>query len=116
MALEQDIIKSTDTTVLTVPAGKRYAITTIMVCNTANINKATSTNFDMHFIKQGNSIGLTNKVINTLDLPPGETFTFDSEKIILDSGDRIVFVADPAIDIGVNENTDLSATVSFLEV
>lgn len=119
MALAQVIIKDTDTTVLTVPAGKRYAITTIMICNTANINKVTGTNFNMHFVKQGDPTGNNlNKVVNTLDLPPGETFTFDSEKIILDTGDRIVFTATPVIDPDelVFRLTDLSATVSFLEV
>jgi hypothetical protein len=47
-------------------------------------------------------------VINVLELPAGETFTFDSEKIILESGDRIVIVGDSP--------TTLSATVSYLEV
>jgi len=116
MALEQAIIKNTNTTVLTVPAGKRYAITTIMVCNSANINKATGTNFNMYFIKQGDSVNNKNIVINTLDLPPGETFTFDSEKIILDEGDQVILVANPATNSPTAGDTDLSATVSFLEV
>ena len=50
----------------------------------------------------------TNQVINDLELPAGETFTFDSEKIILGDGDSIVVVGD-------SPNT-LSATVSYLEV
>ena len=125
MALEQARIKSTDTTVLTVPAEKRYAITTIMVCNIAN-TADTSINiaeFDMHLVKQGSTINLTNMVINTLELPPGETFTFDSEKIILDEGDRVTFVATPPIDPSITDPNDplfqitnLSATVSYLEV
>jgi hypothetical protein len=125
MALEQARIKSTDTTVLTVPAGKRYAITTILVCNTADPNDSTVSfaEFDMHFVKQGATINLTNMVINTLELPAGETFTFDSEKIILESGDRVTFVASPPIDPSITDPldplfqiTNLSATVSFLEV
>jgi hypothetical protein len=125
MALEQARIKSTDTTVLTVPAGKRYAITTILVCNTASPNDSTASfvEFDMHLVKQGSTINLSNMVINTLELPAGETFTFDSEKIILDQGDRVTLVASPSIDPSITnpadplyQVTNLSATVSYLEV
>ncbi len=124
MALAQARIKNTDTTVLTVPAGKRYAITTIMVCNVADPKDSTVSfaEFDMHLSKFGDTANQTNKVINTLELPAGETFTFDSEKIILDSGDRIIFVASPAIDNSLAPGdplfqiTNISATVSFLEV
>jgi hypothetical protein len=125
MALAQARIKSTDTTLLTVPAGTRYAITTILVCNTADPNDSTASfvEFDMHLVKQGATINLANMVINTLDLPPGETFTFDSEKIVLDEGDRVVFVASPPIDPSISNPSDplfqitnLSATASYLEV
>jgi hypothetical protein len=125
MALAQARIKSTDTTVLTVPSGKRYAITTIMVCNTADPNDSTASfvEFNMHLVKQGETINLVNMVINTLELPAGETFTFDSEKIILDSGDRVTFVASPSIDPSITDPlnilyqiTNLSATISYLEV
>jgi hypothetical protein len=124
MALAQARIKNTDTTVLTVPAGKRFAITTIMVCNVADPNDSTVSfaEFDMHLSKFGDTANPTNKVINRLELPAGETFTFDSEKIILDSGDRIIFVASPAIDNSLPsadplfQVTNISATVSFLEV
>jgi hypothetical protein len=47
-------------------------------------------------------------VVRSLELPAGETFTFDSEKIVLEAGDKIVALGESP--------TNLVATVSFLEV
>jgi hypothetical protein len=94
-----------------VPAGKSYAITNIMVCNTDGTATAS---FDMHLIPSGNALAnKVTRVIKGLSLPASETFTFDSERIILEEGDKLVFVAEP--DIGASL-TNLAATVSYLEV
>jgi hypothetical protein len=118
MALENAQLKTTTTDLLVVPSGKSFAITTILVCNTYSVNdpnpESRSASFDLHLIKNGQA--LNNKVtviVRDLELPAGETFTFDSEKIILDEGDKISFVAEP--DIG-SSLTDLAATISYLEV
>jgi len=111
MAIVNAQLQTTQQDILTVPAGDRYAITTIMVCN----NDATDdASFDLHFIPSGDPLdNAVTRVINGLTLPAGETFTFDSEKVVLGPGDKVSFVASP--DIGGNL-TDLSATVSYLEV
>jgi hypothetical protein len=94
------------------PPARRYAVTNILVCNNEVPNivheEAGTTNFDMHIVKRNEAKGDINKVVNSLQMPSGETFTFDSEKIVLESGDRIVIVGDSP--------TNLSATVSWLEV
>lgn len=112
MAIENVIISSTNTTLLTVPAGKRYAITTVLVCNVWTPNPSHEedglTNFDMHLVKDGDPKSDTNMVVKGLQMPAGETFTFDSEKIILEEGDRIILSGESP--------TNLSATVSYLEV
>jgi hypothetical protein len=119
MAINSVAIGSTDTELLpfngvdnTVPTGEKWAITTIMVCNTWVPNPGHEedglTQFDMHFVKSGEPKGNPNKVINNLPLPAGETFTFDSEKVILEEGDRIVLLGESP--------TVLSATVSYLRV
>ena len=112
MAIASTQIGSTDTNILLVPAAKQYAVLTIMVCNTDTTNplhlEHGETMFDMHFIASGAAKGDVNMVINDLTLPAGETFTFDSEKIVLDAGDKIVCIS--------QSPTNLSATVSFLEV
>ena len=112
MAIQSTAIGSTDTDILTVPAGKTYAVLTIMVCNTEPANpihlEHGESQFDMHLIPNGGAKSNTNMVINDLVLPAGETFTFDSEKVVLAAGDKITMLgASPTV---------LSATVSFLEV
>ena len=110
MAIVNQQLTTTQLDMITVPANKSYAITNILVCN----NGVASASFDMHLIPQGTSLNnLVTRVINNLILPAGETFTFDSEKIVLDVGDKLSFVAEP--DIGTNL-TNLAATVSYLEV
>ena len=111
MAIENQQLTTAQLDLLTVPASKQYAITTVMVCN----NDSSSTaSFDMHLVKSGEAVS-NNKtiIVNELSLPPGETFTFDSEKIVLGEGDKLSFVAEP--DIGATL-TNLVATVSYLEV
>ena len=50
MAIVNGKINQTDTVLLTVPAGLRYAITTILICNTASADTGGSndTTFDLH--------------------------------------------------------------------
>lgn len=112
MAITSTAIASTDTNLLLVPAGKQYAVLTIMVCNTEATNPIHldhgETQFDMHLVASGGAKSAVNMVINDLVLPAGETFTFDSEKLVLAAGDKIVAIS--------TSPTNLSATVSFLEV
>lgn len=121
MAIENAQLTDTQLDALTVPSGKRYAITNILVCNTYSPNDpnpATHTaSFDMHFIKDTQS--LSNQitcVVRELELPAGETFTFDSEKIILEAGDKVSFVAGPENTTYGSGLTDLSVSLSYLEV
>lgn len=94
-----------------VPEGKSYAITNILVCNSS---LSASASFDMHLVPYGETLSNSvTVVVRNLELPPGETFTFDSERIVLEQGDKIVFVAEPDIGAGL---TNLAATVSYLEV
>jgi hypothetical protein len=118
MAIVNYQLTNTQLDALTVPAGKRYAITNILVCNTyspTGINASTrNANFDLHFIPNGDSLNNSvTCVVRELNLPAGETFTFDSERIVLEAGDKIAFVAEPNIGGGL---TDLATTISYLEV
>ena len=110
MAIAQATIGATDTVVLTVPATKSYAITTIMVCNTAAYDAAgtNDTSFDLHFVQQSQPKSNTNMVVKEMPVPGGETFTFDSEKVILSAGDTVTLLSQAPLN--------LSVTVSYLEV
>ena len=121
MAIISAQIKNTNTDLLdptgvgspagAVPTGKTYAITNILICNNSTSAAAT---FDLHLVKNGTALSnAVTRVVHDLSLPAKETFTFDSEKIILEQGDKIVVIGGPDIGAGL---TNLSATVSFLEV
>ena len=115
MAIENTKLTLNPVNGLLVPGGKSYAVTNILVCN----NGTSNASFDMHLVPSGSSLdNFVTRVINNLTLPGGETFSFDSEKIVLEAGDRVIFVAEPqSIEItqGVGD-TDLAATISYLEV
>lgn len=100
---------------VTVPNNKSYAVTNILVCN----NGTSAASFDLHLIPSGSALDNdVTRVINNLELPAGETFTFDTEKIVLDAGDKVTFVAQPQSTepAAVAGNTCLATTVSYLEV
>ena len=121
MAIISAQVKTTNTEILdptgvgspagAVPTGKTYAITNILICNNSTTTDAT---VDMHLVKSGSPLSnAVTRVLHDLILPAKETFTFDSEKIVLEQGDKIVLIGSPDAGSGL---TTLSATVSFLEV
>ena len=106
MAIVNAQLTSTQLDILTVPAGKTYAITNILVCNNDGTDDAS---FDLHFIPSGDPLdNAITRVVNNLTLPAEETFTFDSERIILEEGDSIIMMGESP--------TNLVATVSYMEV
>ena len=95
-----------------VPVGKKWAITTILFCNTGIADPDTPnsdlTFLSLHFVKGGDPAGDKNLVLNAIPIPGGETFTFDTEKLVLEAGDTIVTSGQaPA---------NLVMTISYLEV
>lgn len=85
-------------------------MSSMIVCNTSNydISGNNDTTFDMHIVPSGQAKGATNQICNNIRVQGADTFTFDTEKIVMDAGDSIVLVSQaPA---------NLSATVSYLEV
>ena len=114
MAIVNKQIGLTDTIIHTVPAGSRHAITTLLICNKAAVDTGGSndTSVDLHLIPNGQAKGNAdpnaNQILNDLVIAGADTFTFDTEKIVLEGGDTIVAVSQaPA---------NLIATVSYLEV
>lgn len=109
MAIQSLNILETDTVILEVPAGKKFAITTLLVCNyAATSSSINNSSFDMFAIASGQPKSNANKVLNNISMPAQETFTFNVERLILEGGDKIVLTS---------PNSDrLSATISFLEV
>ena len=83
----------------------------MIICNNSTSAAAT---LDIHLVKSGTALSnAVTRIAHDLSLPAKETFTFDTEKIILDQGDKIVLIGSPDIGAGLS---NLSATVSYLEV
>jgi hypothetical protein len=110
MSIVSALILETDTTLLTVPSSKRYAITTVIVCNYApTADTANDSFFDMHLVKGSGGVKSdVNKILNNVSLPAQDTFTFSAERILLDEGDRVILIS--------TDPDKISATVSYLEV
>ena len=88
------------------------AVTTVMVCNKAVFDENNPTDgltyLTLHLVATGAGVTDTNMIVNRLPVPAGETVTFDTEKIVLENGDRVVASSQSPYN--------LVATVSTLEV
>ena len=118
MAITNNQLTLVQLDAITVPASKQYAITNVLICNTYSPTGGSAAtrgaNFTMHLIPSGSALNnATTTVVKELSLPAGETFTFDSERIILEAGDKLAFTSLPDIGSGL---TDLAVTVSYMEV
>ena len=125
MAVKSVRLRNENLELLKAEAGITYAVTTIIVCNN---NSTETSSFDLHIVGQGDPVSAgqndpnATKIINNLSLAPEETFTLDTEKIVLSEGDKIVVFSypgvmdDPAGAPGNMMLTDLGIMISYLEV
>ena len=102
---------------VSVPADQSYAITNIIVCNTYDPNasspEAETCEFDLHLVPSTGSYSASvTTVVRRLSLPAGETFTFDTERVVLDAGDSVV--VNGSESAGGNDN--LACTVSYMRI
>jgi hypothetical protein len=112
MAIQSTQVTGAGTPVLVVPLGKSWAVTTMLFCNTALpqdiYTDEGDTYLDLHLCKGGESQTLGNMVLNNIPIAAGDTFSFDTEKIILEEGDTI--------RASTTSPTTITATVSYIEV
>lgn len=83
--------------------GASYAVTSMFFCNLSQ----NPTNLTVFLVPQGGFPTGSNTVIKSLPIAGLDTFTFDTEKIILDLGDSIHASA---------TNTDMSIVLSLVRV
>jgi len=83
---------------------QEHAVTCMIFCNTS----ASDVTLNLYAVPTGLSVAVQTQVIKDLLIPAGETFSFDSEKLVLGTGDRIRAVA--------SANSQLSVTVSSMRV
>ena len=110
MAIKNEIITTTGVAILTVPAGKKYAVTTLLVCNTGTDDGTglNDTSFNMYVYPTSGSASNEYQVLNDLKVSAGDTFTFNVERLILEENDTIW--------LDRTAPTNLTATISYLEV
>ncbi len=79
------------------------AITTVIVCNTTASDKTVT----LYAVPSGSSAGDGTMIVNTLNVPAGDTVSFDQEKMVLGTGDELKAICSAS---------GLTATVSTLVV
>ena len=83
---------------------QEHAVTCMIFCNVSTSDVV----LNLYAVPDGLSVAPQTQIIKDLTIPAGETFTFDSEKMILSTDDRIRAIA--------NANSRLSVTVSSMRV
>lgn len=83
---------------------QEHAVTCMIFCNTS----ALDVTLDLYAVASTRSVGTRTQIIKELTIAAGETFTFDTEKVILSTGDRIHAVT--------SSSNRLSVTVSSMRV
>lgn len=92
MAIQSIAIASSNTTIFTATGDKMVA--TMIFCNQALPNPiqidSNTTYLDIHLVKKLDTPSTTNRIVNALMIPAGETVFFDTERIVLQDGDTVV--------------------------
>ena len=86
------------------PADQEHAVTCVVFCNYS----ISTVVLNCCAIPNGGTTGDSSIIIKDLTLPAGETFTFDTEKFVLATGDRLWARA--------SANSSVTATVSSMRV
>lgn len=79
--ITNSLIESTSTTRVFLSNGEN-AITTMFLCNTSETQTAT---LDVYLVPAAGVFNTGTQIMSNLELPAGETFVFDLEKLILEN-------------------------------
>lgn len=103
MAITNSQLSSTEKTEVFVGSGEN-AITCIILCNTSQSTGAT---VSVWAVPAAIAASDASMILNQISLPPGETFSMDTERFILDDGDSIQAQA--------SQNLIITATISYVQ-
>lgn len=93
MAISTTLLSSAATVPIFIAnTGTEYAITTIIFCNTAELDDA---ELNLFAVPNGGVPSQATQILKSVKIPAGETFVMDSEKLILSGGDKIFAKIDP---------------------
>lgn len=94
MAISNVPVGTSNTTIYTSSGDSMIA--TMIFCNTSN---ATTTNVTVYLLPSGGSVGTGTMIVNALNIPATETVFFDTERLVLGTGDSIVATSTAASTI-----------------
>lgn len=111
MAIDSTLITTLGQDIFTAPGTpstdeREYAVTCMMFCNYSADDEILNV---WMLAPSPAAVGDVYKVIKDLTIPAGETFTFDTEKVVLSTGERIHARTS-------NANDRLTVTVSSMRV
>jgi hypothetical protein len=112
MAIDNASIATSGYTNFEVPVGETWAITTVLVCNRLAVDPsgANDREFSMYIVLDGEAENDNkNLIVNTQTVQGADTFIMDSEKIILEEGDKLSFTQNGG-------SAGLNVTVSYINV
>ena len=101
-----DAVPGTTQTILIAASGN-IAITVIYLCNTDTITRT----MDVYAVPGGGAAVIGNKIYDAISIPAGDTFTIDTEKLVLTTLDEI-----RVIPLEADTTTAVIATVSTLGI
>jgi hypothetical protein len=105
MAILSTVLTTSSATIFNPNDSYQYAVTTMFFCNTTDSDVVLQS---VNLVPSGGSASATNQVITNLTIPARDTFTFETEKIILSPGDKVYAQA--------SAGSSISATVCTLQV
>lgn len=85
MTIDNKQLNATETTIVTVPAGKRYAVIMVGFCNVT----ASDVTITVYIKKSGSIAGDSTTMLKDVVIPAKDTFMFNTEKLLLDEGDSV---------------------------
>ena len=74
------------TTTLVFQATGQQAITTLIFCNTSEVSDTT---LDVYVVPFGSNATPGTQILKSIPLPAGETFSLDTERLILENNDAV---------------------------
>lgn len=92
-------------------SGEEYAVTNMMFCNVS----ASDVTLDLWIVATGGGVDDSSRVIKELLIPASETFSFDTEKIILTPSDRI-YAETKTASSGTQVDDAVGVTISYMRV
>lgn len=100
---------TTDTSNPAYTASNTVAVTVMYLCNTNTTTPGGDATVNVYVVPNGETVGVQHKILSDLTVRGSDTYVMDTEKLILDNGDRI-FVETP------DSSGGLAVTISTIEV